>query len=338
MDRQARRGLKANKARRIQARLAVERRTRERVFHWNRATPNQTLSNPDLLVRPPSLQPCPPLWSPDLLCPPPWSPTLLFFHTETTMSCPTPPVDPTADPLPPVELDDRYSAYRYAIASLYYVLFAWLVYLLWRQRTAPARRWQKSFYIFVTLASAGRAAFFPLQPSIYNGNIDVRNCVNSLLSVIPSLFFFSAYFVLIFFWCGPGPLPPPPRSLAPRRQTSLTCAAPTCLCRTGPRSITTPPCKRRKGRRSAGSGRRTSASTSPCTSSSPSSTPSTSASASRPTSSATRPSPPSTPPFRFCEKQDRASNTAISRQAHIASGSAHNSPSWWRRACWRAST
>ena len=121
--------------------------------------------------------------------------------------------EPTAAPGPGDGGDDdalvtRYSAFRYVVAALYYLLSAWVLFLLWRvigRRGAGGRRWQTAFYGFVAAASLGRGVYFTIQPAIYDGSIDLRNCVNALLSVVPSLFFFSAYLVLLFFWCAAPP-------------------------------------------------------------------------------------------------------------------------------------
>jgi hypothetical protein len=111
-------------------------------------------------------------------------------------SCPGPSVAPV-----PAEPDPRYGAFRYAVAGLYGALSLWLVVLFVRlRRRAPERRWPAVFYGCAAAGSVGRAVFFALQPAIAAGDVAVPNCVNSLLSVIPSLFFFSAYLVLVFFW------------------------------------------------------------------------------------------------------------------------------------------
>ena len=86
--------------------------------------------------------------------------------------------EPTAAPGPGDGGDDdalvtRYSAFRYVVAALYYLLSAWVLFLLWRvigRRGAGGRRWQTAFYGFVAAAS-----------------------------------FFSAYLVLLLFW---GAAPP----------------------------------------------------------------------------------------------------------------------------------
>jgi len=163
-------------------------------------------------------------------------------------ACPT---DPPPDP----DQVTKYSAFRYTLGGLYLALCGWVFFLLWRLWAAPGRRWQKLFYGFVSAGGLGRAIYFMLQPSIYTEALDVPNCVNSLLNMIPSLWLFSAYFVLAFFWCAlAGCLLSPARSGrltdAPRALTSSH------RCPTGRRSTTTrtgrTPKRRRRRSRACG--------------------------------------------------------------------------------------
>eukprot|EP00160_Parvularia_atlantis_P014249 Unigene342_Nuclearia_a/m.1189 Unigene342_Nuclearia_a/g.1189 ORF Unigene342_Nuclearia_a/g.1189 Unigene342_Nuclearia_a/m.1189 type:complete len:224 (+) Unigene342_Nuclearia_a:42-713(+) len=178
----------------------------------------------------------------------------------------------------------KYAAARYALAGVYVLMaFLSLALLVTSPRAAappagaPAKRggwtWQRMFHVFVLLGLVGRAVFMFLQPSVEQNVLDMPNCVNVFISIMPSLLFFSGYIVLACFWCA-----------APHTHTAhaRTHTGPS-LPRTGPRCTT---CRSRSQRaptaaRAAGFCTSTSASTSPCTSSTSSSWPSTCPTASR---------------------------------------------------------
>eukprot|EP00160_Parvularia_atlantis_P014261 Unigene343_Nuclearia_a/m.1191 Unigene343_Nuclearia_a/g.1191 ORF Unigene343_Nuclearia_a/g.1191 Unigene343_Nuclearia_a/m.1191 type:complete len:356 (+) Unigene343_Nuclearia_a:42-1109(+) len=105
----------------------------------------------------------------------------------------------------------KYAAARYALAGVYVLMaFLSLALLVTSPRAAappagaPAKRggwtWQRMFHVFVLLGLVGRAVFMFLQPSVEQNVLDMPNCVNVFISIMPSLLFFSGYIVLACFW------------------------------------------------------------------------------------------------------------------------------------------
>ena len=50
------------------------------------------------------------------------------------------------------------------------------------------------------MSNVARSLFMFLQPPVQQEIIDIPNCVNTFMSIVPSLLFFTGYIALLCFW------------------------------------------------------------------------------------------------------------------------------------------